>query len=82
MESYDQAINYLNKALQESPKFYKAYETLGVIYADATLSRYQNYDLALENFLEANRLKPENYMIKFRLAPLYNTMAEKDRNNN
>lgn len=82
MESYDQAINYLNKALQESPKFYKAYETLGVIYADATLSRYQNHDLALENFHEANRLKPKDYMIKFRLARLYNTMAEKDRNNN
>ena len=80
-DAYPDAIQILNEVTALSPKYYKAYETLGIIFSEATDSKYINYDLALENFIEASNIKKDNHVIKFRLAQLYNIMAEENKEN-
>ena len=64
-----------------SPQYYKAYETLGVIHIEASDAKFVSYDLAEEYLKEATKIKPDNYRIKFRLAQLYNMMAEEYKEN-
>jgi len=78
---YRDAIQILNEITALSPKYYKAYETLGIIHSEAEDSQYINFDLALENFTEASNIKSDNYTIKFRIAQLYNIMAENNKEN-
>ena len=40
-----------------------------------------DFDLALENFTEASKIKPKNHTIKFRLSRLYNILAEENKEN-
>ena len=79
--NYKEAIQILNDIIGISSKYYKAYETLGIIHSEAEDPAYINYDLALDNFIEASNLKPDNHTIKFRLAQLYNIMAEDNKEN-
>jgi len=73
---YADARKALNIIINKSPRYYKAYETLGVLCLEATDSKYKSNECALENFLEATKIKPGNHVLKFRLAQLYNIMAE------
>ena len=73
---YADATRALNIIINNSPRYYKAYETLGVLCLEATDSKYKSNECALENFLEATKIKPGNHVLKFRLAQLYNIMAE------
>ena len=79
--AYKDAIQILNEVITLSPQYYKAYETLGVLHIESSDSRFTNYELALEYLLEASKIKSENYRLKFRLAQLYNMMAEEDKEN-
>ena len=72
----DSAINTLNVITSIAPKYYKAYETLGVIFLESVNVNYSNYDLALENLLLASKLKPDSHILKCRLAQLHNIQAE------
>ena len=73
---YENARKSLNIVINKSPKFYKAYETLGVLCLESTDPKFKSNECALENFLEASKLKPNSYVLKFRLAQLYNIIAE------
>ena len=73
---YADARKALNIIINKSPRYYKAYETLGVLCLEATDPKYKSNECALENFLEATKIKPGNHVLKFRLAQLYNIMAE------
>ena len=73
---YSDARKALNYIITKSPKYYKAYETLGVLCLEATDPQYKSNECALENFLEATKIKPNNHVLKFRLAQLYNIIAE------
>jgi len=76
LSDYENARRALNIIINKSPKFYKAYETLGVLCLESTNPKFQSNECALENFLEASKLKPSSYVLKFRLAQLYNIIAE------
>ena len=76
---YQEANAVLNGIIDRSPNYYKAYEALGVLYSESTDSKYKVYDFALENFIQATKLKPNNHTIKFRLASLYNIIAEEEK---
>ena len=49
---------------------------MGVLCLEATDPQHQSNECALENFLEATKIKPNNHVLKFRLAQLYNIVAE------
>tara|TARA_B100000945_G_scaffold216072_1_gene174221 strand:+ start:791 stop:2287 length:1497 start_codon:yes stop_codon:yes gene_type:complete len=78
---YREAIQILSEVTVLSPQYYKAYETLGVIHIEASDAKFVSYDLAEEYLKEATKIKPDNYRIKFRLAQLYNMMAEEYKEN-
>ena len=78
---YQEANAVLNGIIDRSPNYYKAYEALGVLYSESTDSKYKVYDFALENFIQATKLKPNSYTIKFRLASLFNIIAEEEKEN-
>ena len=73
---YADATKALNIIINKSPRYYKAYETLGVLCLEATDAKYKSNECALENFLEAAKIKPNDHVLKFRLAQLYNIAAE------
>ncbi len=73
---YSDARRALGIIINKSPRYYKAYETLGVLCLEATDPKFQSNECALENFLEATKIKPNNHVLKFRLAQLYNIIAE------
>ena len=81
LNQYSEAKKYLNIIINKSPRYYKAYETLGVLCMEATDAQYRSNECALENFLEATKIKPSSYILKFRLAQLYNIIAEEYKEN-
>ena len=74
--SYLEAKQYLIYIIEESPRYYKAYETLGVLCLESSDPNYRSNECALENFEIASKLQPSNHRLKFRLARLYNVIAE------
>ena len=79
LNSYQEANAVLNAIIDRSPNYYKAYEALGVLYSESTDPKYKVYDFALENFIQATKLKPNSHTIKFRLSSLYNIIAEEEK---
>ena len=73
---YADARRALNIIINKSPRYYKAYEALGILCLNATDPKFKSNECALENFLEASKIKPSNHVLKFRLAQLYNIIAE------
>ncbi len=76
LNDYENARKALRIIINKSPKYFKAYETLGVLCLEATDPNFKSNECALENFTEASNLKPNNHVLKFRLAQLYNIIAE------
>ena len=76
LDLYSDAVRTLNYIINKSPKYYKAYETLGVLCLESTDIKYKSNECALENFLKATEIKPNNHVLKFRLGQLYNIIAE------
>ena len=76
LNDYENARKALLIIINKSPKFFKAYETLGVLCLESTDPKFKSNECALENFTEASKLKPNNHVLKFRLAQLYNIIAE------
>jgi tetratricopeptide (TPR) repeat protein len=62
----EEAIKYLEKAVQILPHDYQSLNNLGIVYG-----RLGQYDNALERLLEAIYLQPENDSIKINLSLLY-----------
>jgi len=79
LNSYQEANAVLNGIIDRSPNYYKSYEALGVLYSESTDLKYKVYDFAVENFIKATKLKPNSQTIKFRLASLYNIIAEEEK---
>ena len=79
--SFLEAKQYLIYIIEESPRYYKAYETLGVLCLESTDPNYRSNECALENFEIASKLQPNNHRLKFRLARLYNVIAEEYKEN-
>lgn len=63
---YNKAIYYYLKQVKISPENYLTWLNLGLSYG--TL---QKYDLALENFLKADQLQPNDPQINFFIATVY-----------
>ena len=76
LNDYENARRALLIIINKSPKYFKAYETLGVLCLESTDPKFKSNECALENFTEASQLKPNNHVLKFRLAQLYNIIAE------
>ena len=79
LNSYQEANAVLNAIIERSVNYYKSYEALGVLYSESTDPEYKDYNYALDNFIKATELKPNSQTIKFRLASLYNIIAEEEK---
>ena len=69
---YDKAIEYCNKSLQSKPDN-RTYSLLGFVY-----QKLSKYNLAIQNYEQALRLKPDLYEVYFNLAGVYSEVGRLD----
>jgi protein O-mannosyl-transferase len=70
----DQAVKYLEKAIELLPYDYQSRNNLGIVY-----SRTREFDKGINELMIATRLRPDDDTIKINLAVLYERMQDYER---
>lgn len=72
--NYANAIEHLQKAIQEAPNFYEAYNNLGAQY-----QKLKQYDAAIQSFQKAIALRPDSLRPHINLGMVYWSMGQLDK---
>ena len=56
MKNYKDAVKILNEVIAKDEKYFKAYETLGILHKDASDSKYQSYHISLDYVQKYNNI--------------------------
>ena len=73
-QAYDEAIDYLQKAVTAEPKFADAYNNLGIAY-----KAKGEFQKSTQTFATAISLKPDDPKILFNLGNTYQNLAQYDK---